>query len=77
MVTSRIARPTDLVFPVDDAPEPDPAAEAEAAAAELDWSFDDAELTMQLKAVKRGRGWILAGLCTSLIALATAIAFVV
>jgi hypothetical protein len=76
MVTYRIARPTDLVLPVDDSSEPDPVAEAEAAAAELDWSFEDAELTMQLKAVKQGRGWILGAICASFLALAAGIALV-
>jgi len=75
MVTSRIARPTDLVFPVD-TPEPDPVAEAEAAATELDWSFNDPELTMQLKAVHAGRSRIVMMLATTLVAMAVAIALV-
>jgi hypothetical protein len=76
MVTSRLARPTDLVLPLDDSQaESDPIAEAEAAAAELDWSYDDAELTMQLRAIKQGRGWILSGIAASVFALGAAVAF--
>ncbi|HUS32683.1 MAG TPA: hypothetical protein VMZ53_29480 [Kofleriaceae bacterium] len=77
MVTTRIARPTDLVFPLVDADEPDPIAEAEAAATELDWSFHDAELTQQLKAVHRGRGWLLLGLTSSVLAIAAGVAIVI
>ena len=39
---------------------------------ELDWSFDDAELTRQLRAVKSGRGVSIALLVGSALALATA-----
>jgi hypothetical protein len=76
MVTSRIVRPTDLLFPFDDSPEPDPVAEAEAAALEQDWSFDDAELTMQLRAVKQGRGWTIAIIAGTILAMAAAISLV-
>jgi hypothetical protein len=76
MVTSRLARPTDLVFPLETGPEPDPVAEAEAAATELDWSYNDAELTMQLKAVHAGRGRILMMIAASMLAVSTAVALV-
>jgi hypothetical protein len=75
MVTSRLARPTDLVFPLD-ASEPDPAVEAEAAATEMDWSYDDPELTMQLKAVHAGRGRILMMLGMTLLAMSAAVALI-
>jgi hypothetical protein len=37
---------------------------------------EDAHLTMQLKAIKRGRGWILAAITTSFVALGAGIALV-
>jgi len=75
MVTSRLARPTDLIIPSGKS-EPDPVEEAEAAATEMDWSYNDPELTMQLKAVHAGRGRILVMLATTLLAMSTAVALV-
>ena len=66
----RFQQTTDLVEPLDEeSSEPGPDADD----SELDWCFDDAELTRQLREVKRGRGLTITMLCASLAAVAAGI----
>lgn len=74
-VAMRKAAPTtELVVPL---PHHDPRAEAAAAEAEMAWSYNDAELTQQLRAAHAGRGRILAAIGASVLALALGVAFVI
>lgn len=77
-VALRRARTTKVVLPLPaDAPEPDPRAEADAAEAEMGWSYDDPELTRQLRAAHAGRGRIVAAIGASVLALVVGVALVV
>ena len=69
----RFSQPTELVERFDDAPSDET---PDANDSELDWCFDDAELTRQLRAVKRGRGLALTMLCASLAAVSAGILLV-
>lgn len=69
----RQLRPTDVVLPMEGDEDASPADDIE----QLDWCFDDPQLTMQLRAVHRGRGWILASIAGSIAAIATGIALVI
>ncbi len=60
-------------MPLDTGEPADPEARDDA---ELDWCFDDPELTRQLRAVKEGRGWLLMTAVSTLVALGAAIALV-
>jgi hypothetical protein len=64
-------RPTDVVMPFEDGE-----ATSEASTEELDWCFEDPELTMQLRAVNEGRGWMVMTVVSSLVAVCAGIALV-
>lgn len=76
-VAMRKARTTKLVMPLPaELPVEDPVAAAEDAEAEMEWSYDDPELTQQLRASHVGRGRILAAIGASVLAVALGVAFV-
>ena len=77
-IAMRKAAPTtELVVPLPLQAELDLRAEAAAAEAEMEWSYNDAELTQQLRAAHSGRGRILAAIGASVLALALGFALVI
>ena len=66
-------RRTYLVFPIDDGEPSESESESEAADDTLEWCFHDPELTRQLRAVKGGRGLIVATMFASVAVLGTAL----
>ncbi len=66
-------RPTKIVMPLDE----DASPAEETGDSELDWCFEDAELTRQLRAVKGGQGWMLMTIASTIVAVCAGIALVV
>ena len=77
-VAMRKARTTKLVLPLPaELPDEDPHLAADEAEAELEWSYEDPELTQQLRAAHAGRGRLLAAIGASVLTLALGIALVI
>lgn len=66
-------RPTKVVMPFDDDGAP---RTEEGEDSELDWCFEDAELTRQLRAVKSGQGWMLMTIVSTIAAVSAGVALV-
>jgi hypothetical protein len=66
-------KPTDIVEPLDEDEQADTTDEHDS---DLDWCFEDPELTMQLHAIKRGRGWMVMTVISTVVAVCAGIALV-
>jgi hypothetical protein len=67
-------KPTDIVQPLDEGEHTDDTDDHDAS--ELEWCFEDPELTMQLHAVKSGRGWMVMTVISTVVAVCAGIALV-